>query len=191
MNIKKLVEDYKKYHKDNLVKLLDHYRELEFEQAIEQAALGLNEKEKTHSHQCCISRDAKKKSKKILLSNIDSIRKSKNFEALIKLISEITDPITGLGSLYVYDTSLRIGAKLDLSPEKVYLHSDTSKGYKALMGIKRLENNCRTIEVDKLRDCLKNGELDPCEIEDFLCIYKDCFGKEGNECDLSKLRSCK
>jgi hypothetical protein len=75
--------------------------------------------------------------------------------------------IRGLGHLYTYDTALRIGAKLDLLPEKVYLHAGTRKGAKAL----GLDWKARALEVASIPDELH--ELEPREIEDFLCIYEE------------------
>jgi hypothetical protein len=40
--------------------------------------------------------------------------------------------VTGIGELYVYDTALRIGAKLGVFPEKVYLHAGTRIGVRNL-----------------------------------------------------------
>jgi len=49
-----------------------------------------------------------------------------------KLIDTALEPIPGLGELYVYDTTLRIGAKLNLFPDKVYLHAGTRLRERAL-----------------------------------------------------------
>jgi hypothetical protein len=55
-------------------------------------------------------------------------------------------PIPGIGELAVYDTALRIGARLGLEPAKVYLHAGTRAGAKAL----GLAYGGRTIELAEL-----------------------------------------
>jgi hypothetical protein len=89
-----------------------------------------------------------------------------SFEQLHKLVRRTVEPIPGVGELYVYDTALRIGAKLGVSPEMVYLHAGTRKGAKNL-GFK---SSCDTISITELPRALH--KLEPREIEDLLCIYK-------------------
>jgi hypothetical protein len=77
-----------------------------------------------------------------------------------------TKPIKGLGELYAYDTAYFIGAHLDLTPEKVYLHAGTRKGAQALGfsgGLAYLMPSQLPVELHILT---------PYEMEDFLCIYK-------------------
>lgn len=66
----------------------------------------------------------------------------------------------------VYDTALRIGAKLDLEPEVVYLHRGTRSG----MGALGLNISRPFIELHELPRELRS--LRPHEIEDCVCIYK-------------------
>jgi hypothetical protein len=89
-----------------------------------------------------------------------------SFEQLHELVHRTVEPISGLGELYVYDTALRIGAKLGLSPKVVYLHAGTRKGAKNL-GFKPSRD---TISIAALPRALRT--LEPREIEDLLCIYK-------------------
>ena len=76
------------------------------------------------------------------------------------------EPISGAGELYVYDTSLRIGAKSNLLPTKVYLHAGTRVGARAL----GLDGQAKTLEVSMLPPEFR--QLEPHEIEDVLCIFK-------------------
>ena len=73
----------------------------------------------------------------------------------------------------VYDTALRIGAKLGLEPEVVYLHRGTRSGMKAL----GLDVGRPFIEVDELPQALRS--LRPHEIEDCVCIYKSELGSRA------------
>ena len=73
----------------------------------------------------------------------------------------------------VYDTALRIGAKLGLEPEVVYLHRGARSGMKALgLGAGRL-----FVEVYELPHELRS--LRPHEIEDCVCIYKTKLGSRA------------
>ncbi len=68
----------------------------------------------------------------LLLANKESIRNTQNFDELLVLIGGLRKSVKGIGELYIYDTSLRIGSYLGHLPEKVYLHSGTRKGARNL-----------------------------------------------------------
>jgi hypothetical protein len=99
--------------------------------------------------------------------NHDDLQKCKSFHELWQLIRKILGTVTGLGELYIYDTALRIGAYLNILPERVYLHAGTRTGAKAF-GI--TSRHTEWLDVDELPAPLK--ELPPHEVEDILCIYK-------------------
>ena len=69
----------------------------------------------------------------------------------------------------VYDTAFRIGAKLNKLPTKVYLHTGTREGAKAL----GFDGKVKSIGVYELQPEFQ--KLEPYEIEDILCIFKDKF----------------
>lgn len=145
---------------------MDWFRQqptLEF--AIEQAALATNSKDKRYSHQCRLKKTVLEEARRVLLMNSKTIAQSKSFDDLFSLVETKVGGITGIGELYIYDTSLRIGAKLGLLPTKVYLHAGTRKGAQAL-GFK---GRVRTVEVSELPSELR--QLEPYEIEDVLCIF--------------------
>ena len=81
--------------------------------------------------------------------------------------------IPGVGSLMVYDTALRIGARLGALPKRVYLHRGTRVGARAL----HLDYRQPTLEVSELPMALR--ELPPHEIEDLLCIYESELSRLG------------
>jgi hypothetical protein len=93
-----------------------------------------------------------------------------DFHSLFCTIDKTVRPIDGIGELYVYDTSLRIGAFLQLSPAHVYLHAGTRAGARAL-GF----SGVYSIDVSELPR--EFGNLEPYQIEDCLCIYKDELAK--------------
>ena len=98
------------------------------------------------------------------------MRKCSSFEALHTLIEREIGGIPDIGPLTVYDVATRIGAHLQLEPEKVYLHSGTKKGARALgLGARR-----KSLEPAELP--VEFGRLTAREIEDCLCLYKDYLG---------------
>jgi hypothetical protein len=90
-----------------------------------------------------------------------------DFDALHRLVDERIGQLHGIGSLSVYDTALRIGGKLGLKPQRVYLHAGTRRGARALGLDWRLPDLPRELFPSPLQ------ELEPQEIEDCLCIFKD------------------
>ena len=94
---------------------------------------------------------------------------SKTFDELYDILWRAVRHIWKNPELYCYDTAQRIGAKLGLQPERIYLHRGTR------VGARRLGLNTRgaTIEISALPEGLR--ELDASALEDILCIYKDDF----------------
>ena len=143
---------------------------------------------KRYAHQRRLKRKTLLQAKKVLLTNTQEIEKAKTFDELFTLIESLVLNINGIGELYVYDTSLRIGAKLGLLPTKVYLHRGTREGAKNLnIGIK---GNTKSIEVSSLPPEFQL--IKPHEIEDALCIFKDDFVKTDVDVTLEMiLKRCR
>jgi len=135
--------------------------------AIEKAALAINSQGKRYSHQRRLKKPALKQALRALLDESGAIKQVRNFDELFRLIGAAVKPISGIGELYVYDTSLRIGAKLNLLPTIVYLHAGTRLGARAL----GLDYSAVTLKVSALPTEFRI--LDPHELEDVLCIFKD------------------
>ena len=131
------------------------------------AALAVNCNGKRYSHQRRLSKAALEQARDILLKNEKAMETCRNFDDLFTLFEQLLIPIKGIGNLYVYDTALRIGAKMGLLPRRVYLHAGTRVGAIAL----GLDGKAKVIEVSQLPDWLH--QLEPHEIEDVLCIFKD------------------
>jgi hypothetical protein len=135
--------------------------------AIEKAALAVNSRGKRYSHQRRLTREALKEALGNLLEKADAMEQARDFDALFGLVGAAVKPIHGLGELYVYDTSLRIGAKLNMFPTRVYLHAGTRLGASAL----GLDGSAATLKLSDLPSEFRT--LEPHEVEDVLCIYKD------------------
>lgn len=66
----------------------------------------------------------------------------------------------------MYDGTTSISAHLGLNPDRIYLHSGTDQGAKAILRIR----NRKTMNRSELPAAFMR--LRCCEIEDCLCIYK-------------------
>lgn len=135
-------------------------------QASETAALAVTSQGKRYSHQRRITKSALQQALHILSGQERTIRRSRNFDNLFNLIERTLKPVRGIGELYLYDTALRIGAKLNLSPTKVYLRAGTRDGARALGA----DATAATLDMGALR--LEFHCLEPYEIEHILCIFK-------------------
>lgn len=149
---------------------LDWFRKQEtLQEAIEKAAFAEDSRGKRLTHQRRIKRAALEQANEILITNIKAIEKAKDFDRLFILVSVLLRSVKGLGELYIYDTTLRIGVKKGMLPKKVFLHSGTRAGAQAL----GLDAKAKTIEKSTfVRMAPEFEDLEPYEIEDFLCIYK-------------------
>lgn len=180
MQLKVFIRHYSKYHRPNKESEFDWFEnQSSLESAIINAAEAKNERGKQYSHQHRVNNTAISNAKFILLENANNIEKIDSFHNLWLLLNKLIKPINGIGELYIYDTTLRIGAFLKIYPERVYLHAGTRIGANRL----ELKNfNKEWIEINELPQSLQNLSMD--EVEDILCIYKNDFVK-GN-IDFSK-----
>ena len=165
-----LVDDYIKRHRRRLARELEYFSNANRsdEDAISRATLARLPGGK-HPHQRRIPPASLEQSRILLLENLPRLRDTKSFDQLHNLVSELIKPVSKIGELAVYDTALRIGARLQIEPERVYLHAGTRKGARAL----GCDGNVPTIEMVDLPAPI--ARLTPREAEDFLCIYKNRF----------------
>ncbi|MBU0507503.1 hypothetical protein KKH27_01520 [bacterium] len=142
------------------------------EEVIQKAALALTATGSVSSHQRqWVRPESMQQAVPILLAAIESIRACKDFDSLLLLTTRKLAGIDGLGDLYYYDTSRRIGAFLGLFPLRVYLHRGTKEGAKAL-GLDHTRPYINMVSVPPELRC-----LEPKHVEDFLCRYKDRLKK--------------
>ena len=137
-----------------------------FELALHHAAYAIDQRNKRFGHQCRITRAALEKSAALIGAASAKLKTCASFEQLHELLKNEVGSVAGIGELYLYDTALRLGAFLDLSPNNVYMHAGTRVGARAL-------------GLDVSRDAIPFKEFPPVlqslsasELEDFLCIYK-------------------
>ena len=133
--------------------------------AVRLAGLASGPNGKRFRHQYRIPGRVLVKASRALLRNLRRLGHSESFEALFDQVHDIIGRIPGIGPLMVYDTTLRIGARLGLSPQKVYLHAGTRHGAETL----GFERKRTSISLHELPPPL--NRLTAEEAEDVLCIY--------------------
>ena len=174
-----IVQKYVEHHRPQTQTEMDCFKNLSsLEEAIEHAGLAITGDGKRFGHQRRLKRAVLEKAKERLLRNKAEIEKCKSFDDLFALIEILTQPIEGIGELYVYDTSFRIGVFLNLYPERVYLHAGTRTG----AGYLGLDTEAKFLERSVFPP--EFDQLEPFEIEDVLCIFKDELKALGEGKDL-------
>ena len=161
-----IVESYKAECRENSAGEYRYYASRKsLAEVVKIAAFARDPRGKRHPHQARLTHTALAKVYRRLKRT--NLRDCRSFHELFRRIDDVIGPIQGIGPLMVYDTALRIGAYLHHAPRKIYLHSGT-------------RNGARAIGLGKAKDTLKRSELPPefhklrpREIEDCLCVYKD------------------
>jgi hypothetical protein len=167
-NISRIVKLYLHEFAPQAHEELDHYRELDtLRDVVSHAAMATTANGKVHAHQRRVGRQVLSKARTALLSRLNEIEACESFDDLLSLIESATSQIDRFGELAAYDTALRIGAWLKLSPEVVYLHAGTRKGAASL----RLGKGVRCVQMSEMPVELRR--LSPDQVEDLLCIFKD------------------
>lgn len=134
--------------------------------AIIQAALSVDHLDKKHPHQYRLKREYLQNFGNNLVQHIESIESAENFEVLITKIRSYR--VYGIGELAVYDTAVRIGAFLDIWPNRIYLHAGAKIGALAL----NANISSDIISKNDLPPEFRIPDLSCYELEDILCIYK-------------------
>ncbi len=129
--------------------------------------MGLDEQGKRHPHQRRLKRESLLAAQAALLAAASSLDSVKSFDSLIEWVESETASIKGLGDLYSYDIVLRIGVRLKLEPDAVYLQAGARKGATRL-GVLTIAR-----KVPSTSFPLELARLSPRDIENLLCIYKD------------------
>ncbi|MBN2515905.1 MAG: hypothetical protein JXC33_07715 [Deltaproteobacteria bacterium] len=112
-NLSAIVNDYIKRHRKAAEKELWWYAiQPSFVDAVSLAAIAQGPSGKRLNHQRRIPRAILEKSRHRLLQEIDRLESAASFEELFDTVESTIGGIKGIGELTVYDTALRIGARL-------------------------------------------------------------------------------
>lgn len=164
-----IIRSYKLKNRPNKQKELKWFRQQSsLETTIDLATKANDEDGKHYSHQRRIPRTAILEANKLLLEKHNALQECKSFHELWLLIRETLNSVRGIRELYIYDTAHRIGAFLNLFPDRVYLHRGTLVGAKAFGFVTKKQEWLNFEELPK-----SFSELSAHEIEDMLCIYKN------------------
>ena len=146
------------------VHVLDKFRKLSYDKAVEYAGLALLPPElKVYTHERRLSRAAREKFAKGLLAVKEDFRKMASFEEIMETVQEIGRGIKGIGDgLAAYDAALRIAVKLDKLPQE-YVY--------AFRGATISESGAKRNRFARSEFRQELDKLTAYEIEDFLCIF--------------------
>ena len=126
-------------------------------------------KYKRHYHQKRLSNNAIEEASKKFVEIAN--KKYETFEDLYEDVKEISNRISGIGPLTVYDFSIRYGYGKGLQPEEeVHIHAGTLIGAENLFGKERKIKVWDKIPVSEFPVELKR--LNGLHLENLLCIYK-------------------
>jgi len=176
---KNIIKHYKNWKANNPDRCIENcINQAILANAVERAALSVDASGKKHRHQYRLQRQTLAAFANNLINNLHHISTVNDFEELIQLVRAAK--ILGIGELAVYDVAVRIGAYLNIWPEKIYLHAGTRVGTEALIGNVKGE----TIEKDLLPADFRSPNLSCYELEDMLCIYKKLFIHAKNRGDV-------
>jgi hypothetical protein len=168
--LEEVVASYRSHETKNAERERDFYAALPLRDAIHAAAFAMTSEGRRHSHQRRMTRAAMREAERRFLANVPRLQRCRTFHELFLIVRELIADIFGLGELYCYDASLRIGAALGLEPEYVYLHCGTRHGAR-MLGLNYREPWLAVSEIPEPLQVLSAREL-----EDILCIYADVFG---------------
>jgi hypothetical protein len=171
--LKEVVAHYEAHFKKDAEGIWDYFGGLGLEECIKRAPKGLIEREGKdicHPHQYRINKAAAEEFSKRLMRNKARLKKATAFDELFGIIEKFEKDFKGIGPLTIYDTAHRIGCRLGLKPEKVYLHAGTEKGTRALLK-GRFKRATKFCNKDELPGELREFSAE--HIENILCIYKN------------------
>lgn len=159
------VREYQRHAKEEV----EFFQRRRFKEAITYAALCLLPNGKRHPHQYRVPRSALAEGERNLQACSSEIVRCRSFPELHEIVARELRDIYRIGVLTVYDVASRIGAHLNIEPDRVYLHAGTAEGARAL----GLEYRRESVALDELP--LPFQRLRPREAEDCLCIFKDAL----------------
>ena len=169
-SFERFIRHYDRYHRVRIGDEENWFRsQPTLRDTISWAALARWRGGKKLDHQLRLKNSDLAQAEDALLGAEQAIARCCSFDELYSMVWRAIKHIWKNPELYCYDTALRIGAKLGLKPDKVYLHRGTRVGARRL----GLPTEGATLEMSALPEGLQG--LDASEVEDILCLYKNDF----------------
>jgi hypothetical protein len=166
-----IIRFYEQKHRDRAIGELRSFAdEPTLASAVSRAGLAVRKDGKRYNHQRRIPAHVLQAARENLL--VAPLATATSFHELFVTVQRAIGEIPGVGELMVYDTAFRIGARLRLEPERIYLHSGTR------VGARRLGLDSRAKSVDRGVLPVELRHLPSWQVEDILCIFKEWFTGE-------------
>ena len=163
-----IIDKYTAWRKNTPDTWIDHTVEQEdILSAINIAAKSKNKDDEKNKHQWRLKNENLDNFAEKLSTKSKEITEAADFANLLDIIEACK--VKGIGELASYDTANRIGCKIKVYPDKIYLHAGTKEGVEKLLG-KRISK--RFIEKSDLPEPFKSSELSCADLEALFCIYK-------------------
>lgn len=169
-SLRDIVRAYREHHQARVEEELASFRmERTQMMAVKRAARATRPDGKRYDHQRRLSRSTLKEVGRRLTA--EHLPRCQSFDQLHSIIALTIGRVDGVGELMIYDTALRIGARLGVAPERVYLHRGTRHGARMLA----LNWRAPHLGVGELPRALQG--LKPHQLEDCLCIFARDFAQ--------------
>lgn len=165
--LEEMLDCYCKHYRPALSEYLGIFRKFKLEEVIHYATGAVCPCcGKCHPHQRRLCRKDLDRFATNLLA-LTGLEKAKDFEALYNLISKAK--VKGIGPVTLYDSALRISAKLSILPRSVvYLH-----GHAVIPQMPRKQQ----MELKRFIPLFAEKGMKAFEIEEFLCCFHDHLAK--------------
>jgi hypothetical protein len=173
-----LQNDVSKYLIEDAIQLENtktYYKDLDFDEAIQNAAKALDRNGRLNNHQHRIGKKKCDESATEVLKYKNDFKKCKTFKEIFQLTEKIRKDIYKLGDLWSYDTALRIGFHLDMYPDEVYVQQGVVKGVKKIFNGTRPRG--RSLPMNIFPKEIQ--QMEPFKVENFLCIWGKGKGKSS------------
>ncbi|MBN7813421.1 hypothetical protein J0A68_20870 [Algoriphagus sp. H41] len=145
-------------------------RQSDLTKAVYYAALAENHLGKRHPHQYRRSKRTLEDFSQSIILQADSLEKAVSFDEIYRLVE--ASKVYDVGPLTIYDTAQRIGAFVQVFPDRIYLHSGTKLGAEKILG-RRLKR--ATMDRAELPKAFQDPRLTCADLEDILCHLKENF----------------
>jgi len=191
MKLDDIVSDYIREYRDDARKEMRYFEvQRSSSAAIRKAALCELPNGRRHAHQRRIPGTLLEQVEAKLQGIRRKLARATDFIAVHRLVDDEIGKIKGIGALTVYDVAHRIGAHFGRTPQLVYLHAGARAGARVfnISG-----DSFDPAILPKAFSC-----LEPSEIEDCLCIYRNELRHRAHSrvtshkplCDLAVRRQC-